>query len=39
VNKEKICQNCKEFKNNPGRCKEKNDFTARKATCDNFRRK
>jgi hypothetical protein len=39
MNKDKICQNCKKFKNNPGKCKEKNDFTPRKATCSEFIRK
>jgi len=39
MNKEKICQNCKEFKNNPGWCKEQKNYTPRKATCSVFKRR
>ncbi len=40
-NKEEICQNCKfRFLNGgAGWCKDKKDWTARKATCNNFERK
>ena len=41
MNKDKICQNCKFMGKNDGAgwCKEKENFTARKATCKQFRRK
>lgn len=38
VNNDEICQNCQYHKNKPSWCNYQAKFTARKFTCDDFKR-
>ena len=39
INTDDICQNCRYHKNNPSWCNYHAKFTARKFTCDDFKRR
>lgn len=39
IEEDKYCQDCKFQKNNPSYCSRFEKFTARKKTCDEWRRK